>query len=235
MQLRIVQNHAQAPLLCQRQHDFYDVRFVEVVGEHLERKARIVEHLVEHGKNLLARGLAHPAVDLRKGDRLSVVGAGLRAGVEFKVLGLGDDRRARPEMMDIGSRLHVSPGESERDRAFLERPNGRFHRGAQAGVQRLHGPGGVEVARSHRVGVIPKRRRNPLMGRARIMGPAVFLDGSIRGGVGLLACDLLVFAGIFKLKIVHQIIAGHLPRRLAKDREARKIFSVVRALKIERQ
>jgi hypothetical protein len=67
------------------------------------------------------------------------------------------------------------------------------------------------------------------------MGPAVFLDRSIHRRVRRLARDLLVFAGILKLKIVLQIIAGHLSRRLAKDCETRKFFGVVLAREIEGQ
>ena len=73
------------------------------------------------------------------------------------------------------------------------------------------------------------------MGRARIMGPAVFLDRSIHGRVRRLARDLLVFAGIFELKIVLQIIAGHLSGWLAKDCETRKFFGVVLAREVEGQ
>src|SRR5262245_61017454 len=81
-------------------------------------------------------------------------------------------------MMHIGSRLHVSPGKSERKRAFFERPNGHFHRHTQIRVQRLHGTGGIKVARSDRVGVITKGWGNPLMGRARIVVQRYFWIGA---------------------------------------------------------
>jgi hypothetical protein len=67
------------------------------------------------------------------------------------------------------------------------------------------------------------------------MGPAEFLDRRIGGGIGLFACDLPVLAGVFKLKLVHQKIAGHPAGGLAKDRKAREIFCAVSVLKIECQ
>jgi len=73
------------------------------------------------------------------------------------------------------------------------------------------------------------------MGGAWIVGPAVFLDGSICRRVGLLARDLLVFAGILKLQLVQQKIAGHLSRRLTEDCKARKIRCLVLRQKIEGQ
>ena len=236
MQRRIIENDAQPSLPRQRQQDFRDVRLIEIVSEHLERESRIVEYPIEHIKHLLARGLAHPIVNLRKGYRLSVfVGAGLRVGVEIQLLGLRNDRRVFSEVMHIGSRLHVSPGKSKRKRAFFERPNRHLHRDTQGRVQRLHRTDGIKVARSDRVGVVAKRGRKPLMGRARIMGPAVFLDGGIHSRVRRLTRNRPVFGGLLKLKEVLQIKAGHLSRRLAKDRETRKIFCIVAALEVEGQ
>ena len=66
------------------------------------RKAAPVEHI----KDLLARGLTHPVVNLREGYGLSVVVcAGLRVGVEIQLLGLWHDRRVFSEVMHIGLRL----------------------------------------------------------------------------------------------------------------------------------
>src|SRR5215469_1634027 len=230
---RVVQNDMHPSLLRQSQQDLYDVGFIEIISEHLERERRIVEHTVDHIEDSLARGLTHPVVDLRKSKRLPVVGAGLCVGIEIEILGLGNDWRIFPEMADIRFRLHVSPGESELKRAFFERSDTHFDRDAKRGVQSLHRTIGVEVARSDRVGVFAKRWRHSLMSGARVMGPAEFLDRSIDCRGRFLAGDLSVFAGVLELKFVLQIVSRHLSGRLAEDRKTRKIFCLVPNREVE--
>src|SRR5213078_4565335 len=79
-------------------------------------------------------------------------------------------------------------------------------------------------------------RRNTLVRRAGIMGPAIFLDRRIDSGVGLLGRrHLAMLAGILESKKILQKIARHLAWWLAEDAETGKVLRPVHALEVERQ
>ena len=68
----VVENNADAALLCQLQQDVDHIRLVQIVCENIDQEVLIGQHFVEHGKDLLARREAEPFVGLPIGKLFSL-------------------------------------------------------------------------------------------------------------------------------------------------------------------
>ena len=103
MQGGIVEDHADATLLGQREQDFENVRGVEVVGKHVQLEFLVFQHLIEDGENLVLGREPQPIVLLREGVILTrAVLARHLLGIEKQFLALWPEDGLGAEMMHEG-------------------------------------------------------------------------------------------------------------------------------------